>query len=222
MKQRQNLLIQKKSAQNGTDATATEYQTQKNLQTHVSSIYIIILCIVAFTSPLLHVVFDVKGMEGYLGYKYMSSFLFAAGNRLSAISVALLFIFASQQVQNEYRTTLKIASYTALFIASFFAVQILIPKHLLLKWSGIKDLPQSAYYITMIIGGIASVFVLFYFQKAVIYSEIRLRRIINVLMDSLYTGLEEKQLINPWRTKEFKNHRIEVTNKVVDYEQGRL
>lgn len=222
MKQRQNLSNQKKSAQNGTDATATEYQTQKNLQTHVGSIYIIILCVIAFTSPLLHVVFDVKGMEGYLGYKYMSSFLFAAGNRLSAICVALLFIFTAQQVHNQYRLTLKIAAYTALFIASFFAVQILIPKHLLLKWSGIKDLPQSAYYITMIIGGIASVIVLINFQKAVIYSEKRLRSIIMVLMESLYIGLEEKELINPWKTKEFKNHRIEITNKVVDCEQGRL
>lgn len=220
MKQRQKS-NQKKSVQNGTDATVMASQTQKKHQTHASSIYIIVLCLVAFISPLLHVVLDVKGMEGYLGYKYMSSFLFAAGNRLSSISIALLFIFAAKQIQNHYRKTFLLTSYTALFIASFFAVQILVPKHLLVQWSGIKDLPPYVYYVAMVIGGFASVFILTYFQTAVMYSEEKLKKIISVLMESLYKGLEEKNLINPWKTKEFKQHRIDVTNKVVDYEQGK-
>lgn len=225
MKQRQNLQTlssQKKSAQNGIDATATKSQTQKNHQTRAVSIYIIILCIIGFTSPFLHVVLDVKGLEGYLGYKYMSSFLFAAGNRLSLICIGLLFLFASKQVFNEYKTTIKFIAYSTLFVGTFFGIQILIPKETLLKWSGHKDLPKQFYYIAMVIGGVLSVIILKYFQNALLLSEQKLRKIIAVLMDSLYKDLEEKNLINPWMKKEFKKHRIDVTNKVVDYEQGKL
>lgn len=218
MKQRPILSNQKKNVQNGTDATATEYQmTKKKL---VKSYYLILLCIIGFTSPFLHVVLDVKGMEGYLGYKYMSSFLFAAGNRLSLICIGMLFLFASQQVYNEYQSTIKYIAYSTLFVGTFFGIQILVPKSTLVEWTGYKDLLKQFYYIGMVIGGILSVIILKYFQTALLLSEKKLRKIIALLMDSLYNGLEEKNLINPWRLKEFKQHRVNVTDKIVEYEQG--
>lgn len=191
--------------------------TKKKL---VKSYYLILLCIIGFTSPFLHVVLDVKGMEGYLGYKYMSSFLFAAGNRLSLICIGMLFLFASQQVYNEYQSTIKYIAYSTLFVGTFFGIQILVPKSTLVEWTGYKDLPKQFYYIGMVIGGILSVIILKYFQTALLLSEKKLRKIIALLMDSLYNGLEEKNLINPWRLKEFKQHRVNVTDKIVEYEQG--
>lgn len=167
-------------------------------------------------------VLDVRGMEGYLGYKYMSSFLFAAGNRLSLICIGLLFLFTSKQVFNEYQSTIKFIAYATLFVGTFFGIQILIPKSTLLEWSGQKDLPKQFYYIAMVIGGIFSVIILKYFQTAILLSEKKLRKIIAILMESLYNGLEEKNLINPWKEKEFKKHRIDVTDKIVEYEQGQL
>tara|TARA_Y100000310_G_C20704425_1_gene834098 strand:- start:20969 stop:21454 length:486 start_codon:yes stop_codon:yes gene_type:complete len=161
-------------------------------------------------------------MEGYLGYKYMSSFLFAAGNRLSLICIGMLFLFASQQVFNEYQATVRFIAYSTLFVGAFFGIQILIPKETLVEWSGQKDLPKQFYYVGMIIGGILSVIILKYFQFALLLSEKKLRKIIYLLMDSLYNGLEEKKLINPWKEKEFKKHRIHITDKIVEYEQGKL
>lgn len=180
-------------------------QTIKN-----SSFYLFILCIIGLTAKFWNVLYGVSNAEGIFGYKYMSSFLYAIGNEVAFLSLALILVYASSKA-GEYKRAFKRLGLLAVFVACFCVIQVLIPKYMLVKAFGIKDWHPSFYYGAMIIMSVFSGGLVVMFQKAMLFTEEKLKEKIRILIDfivDLRTNVKDIEV--------YDYERVEVFKKIVD------
>lgn len=169
---------------------------------------------IGFISPFIHIIYGINGEEGIFGYKYMSSFLYAMGNRVCLLSVALLMLFASSQIINEYKKAFKFIAYMLLYIAAYFIIHILVPKGQLLDAFGIRDFHPSFYYISMAILAITSGMMLGLFHKAAISVEEKLKAIISRLFDFIIVDTYDK--IDQTKIKQYEVEYKQIISEVSD------
>ncbi|WP_272152149.1 hypothetical protein [Tenacibaculum aiptasiae] len=189
--------------------TVMEYLTTRN------SIYLTLITLIGCLAPFLHIFYGISDAKGLFGYKYMSSFLYAIGNRLCLLSAGLLLYIASSKINNEYRKIFKLISYMFLFVATFFIIHIIVPKK---KLFGTPDFPTYYYWISMISLSLISGKLLLLIQKAVLYSEEKFKKIIRDLFDFILGDLEDEKMIKEEKINIYKEKSLTLLKKALDNE----
>jgi hypothetical protein len=136
--------------------------------------------LVGFTAPFWHIFYGINDNEGLCGYAYMSSFLFAIGNRVFTLCFSLLFVMASFRIEDQFKMVFRRVALMGVLVSLFFIFQILISKKLLMQTFGINDLHVGFYYAAMVLMAILSGAVFVWFGKAVMYTEQQLKAAIKV------------------------------------------
>lgn len=184
--------------------TVMAFLTTKN------SIYLTLLIFIGCISPFVHIFYGVRDTEGIFGYKYMSSFLNAFG-RINALLCAALFIkFTVSKITNEYKKIINIGANMFLYVASFFLINLFLPKKVLF---GTVDFPPYFYWLSMFILSITSGIFLSTLQKAFLTTEENLKSIIRKLFRYIYES--EADL----KTETIEKHKLlrgELIKKTLD------
>lgn len=160
--------------------------------------------------PYIHVRYNGSDVEGVLGFKWMSSFLFALALPCVLVSSGLIIRFLATQNNNAFSYYFKVLSSLIITSGGFFFAWTF--------YSMTDDFSATTYYPILLFFAFGLAFIAKYIEKAFLSSEDKLKRIITVLLKSLYEDLEAKNLINPWKDKDFKKYRIDVTNKITEIE----
>ena len=171
-----------------------------------TSFYLFILCIIGLTAKFWHIIYGVSDKEGMFGYKYMSSFLYAIGNEVAFLSLGLILVYAASKT-NEYKRAFTRLGYLAVFVACFFIIQVLFPKHLLVNAFGIKDWHPSFYYVAMALMSVFSGGLVVTFQKAMMFTEEKLKEKIRILIDfivGLRPNINDIEVYDAERIEVFK------------------
>lgn len=173
------------------------------------------MAVIGFTAPFWHIFYGVNDNEGLFGYTYMSSFLFAIGNRICLLVFSLLFIMALKHIEGPFKNFFRNVAYMGLFVSCFFLVQILISKRVLMNAFGVADLHRSFYYVAMAVMAICSGMLATLFQKALMLSEEKLKTVIRRLFDFIIIDSEPD--ISPFRS-ELHSDKVDcLINEVGDY-----
>lgn len=175
------------------------------------SLYILFLSLVIVFMPYVHVRYNNTDIEGILGFKWMSSFLFALALPSVLVSAGLIIRFMSTKIDGAYTIFFRLLSLITIASGGFFFAWTFYPMT--------GDFSSSTYYIVLSVFAIAFAYASRFIQRAFISSEEKLKTIIRLLLKSLYSDLEKQGLVNPEKMKDFKRYRLEVTNKVMEHEQ---
>lgn len=133
----------------------TGFLTTKN------SLYLTGLSVLTVLAPFLHLLAS-PSSSGYFGFSFMSSFLNALGLPISLISVSLLLMFLSRQIQNEYSSPFKLISILVLAVGCIYLLYVFIP---------MKDFSTLFYYTMIAVLGSALAFIVIKIHKAVMVVE---------------------------------------------------
>lgn len=204
----QSTQTQPKSARQTTE-TATESQTTRN---NVSAFYLALLCLIGFTAPFWHVFHGISQREGLFGYKYMSSFLYALGLPVFAISVGLLFLYAVRYIDASHRKLFRSIAFIPLFIGCYYLIAVFIPKSLLLDAFGVRDFGNWVYYTIMIFMSVTSGYLFSLFQKAIYTAEEKLKAVIRRLFD--FIVLDATKFIDQNKVNEYDVECFELISEV--------
>jgi len=134
---------------------------------------------VALFSLFLHL-FDVfydPASPGLFGFKYMSSFLYAAGIPFFAISVGLLLKYAAAQIDNEYKHVFNVLANLVLLVGCFYLFYTFIP---------MQDFSKSTYYLMLLVLGFGLLKLMVMFHVIALRIEIQLRNKIQNLVAFLF------------------------------------
>ncbi|TDQ27688.1 hypothetical protein [Tenacibaculum caenipelagi] len=102
-----------------------------------------------------------------------------------------------------------------LFVACFFVIHILVPKKEL--W-GTPDFPPYYYWSSMIFLSILSGRVLILIQKALLYSEDKLKTLIKKLFDFVLGDLEDEDMIKEEKKLMYKEKSLNLLKNALDNE----
>lgn len=144
-----------------------------------------LLCVVGLTAKFWHIIYGVNGSEGVFGYKYMSSFLYAIGNEIAFLTMALLVLYKSR-LTVEFSKSFKWLGILGLVVSSFFIIEILVPKKQLFSWFGVNQMHKVMYYSLMLVFSLASCGLLVLFQEAMIKTEAALRKKLTYVIEFLF------------------------------------
>lgn len=136
----------------------------------------------------------------------MSSFLYAIGNEIAFLSLALIIVYKSSKT-SQYKSSFKRLGYLAVFVACFFIIQVLISKNLLVRFFGIKDWHPNFYYAAMILMSVFSGSLVIMFQKAMLITEDKLKQKIRILMRfiiDLRPNIKDIEVYDAQRIEVFK------------------
>ncbi|WP_299836104.1 hypothetical protein [uncultured Tenacibaculum sp.] len=188
----------------------TGFLTAKN-----STIYIFFLIFLGSIARFVHVIFNVNDMEGLFGYRYMSSFLNALGINVSLLCSALLIKLAANKITTDLKQSINLAANMFLYVACYFMINLFIPKKQLF---GTPDFPPYYYWCSMLVLSILSGRVLILFQKAIIFSEQKLKAIVRNLFDFILGDLEDEDMIKEDKKTLYKEKRVELLKNALDNE----
>ena len=143
------------------------------------------LCAIGLTAKFWHIIYGVNGNDGIFGYKYMSSFLYAIGNEIAFLSMALLVLYKAR-LTNDFSKSFKCLGILGLVVSSFFIIEILVPKKVLYGWFGVNQMHKAMYYGLMLVFSLASCGLLVLFQEAMIKTEAVLRQKLTYVIEFLF------------------------------------
>lgn len=138
-----------------------------------------LLSFVALFSLFLHLfeVFYDPAAPGWFGFKYMNSFLYAAGIPFFAISVGLLLKYAVAQIENDYKYVFGVLANLVLLVGCFYLFYTFLP---------IKDFDRTTYYTLILVLGFGFLKLMVMFHVIALKTETRLRLIIKKLVGFLF------------------------------------
>lgn len=151
--------------------------------TTTNSIYLTLICLLGCLAPFVHIFYGVSDAEGPFGFKYMSSFLYAIGDKICLLSAGFLLLIASSKVSSEYHKAFRLIAFMFLFVASFFIAHILVPKKQLF---GTPDFPVYYYWCSMITMSLVSGFLLSILHKAIVFTEERIKGSVRDLVSFVF------------------------------------
>lgn len=160
--------------------------------------------------PYVHVFYNSSDKEGILGFKWMSSFLFALALPSVLVSTGLIIRFLSSKLNNQFTQYFKIISFMIIGSGGFFFAWTFYPMT--------KDFKPTTYYSILVAFAIGLSLSARYIQNAFIVSEIKFKKIIDLFFKYVYEDLEDKDLINPEKYDDFRASRIKLTENAVKYE----
>lgn len=164
--------------------TVMGFQIGENNKTR-TTVYLILLIIVAVVSPFLHLIYLINDKEGLFGYAYMSSFLFSLSLPMMAISSGLLLKFASTRITDHFKKPINYISNTIIFVGFFFFIYTFMP---------MNDFSISTYYLSLAGLSIILTAIAHYLHQSALTTEQRLKKIISKLFDFIILETPRKHV----------------------------
>ena len=183
-------------------------QIVERLKKFKVSAYVLFLSLILLLCSFIHIPYNNSGVEGILGFKWMTSFLFAIALPLTQISSGLLIKFLSGIVKEEFKGYFNGLSNLVLATGFFFLLWTLVPYDIK------KQFKSHHYYILVAALSIGMCFIAHHIHKAVMLFERKMTKQIKILFKYIYS-LNTTNVIKEEKEEEFATSIIEVTDAVI-------
>lgn len=177
-----------------------------------NSIYETTLILVGLVSLFVHIIYGINDAEGIFGYTYMSSFLNAAGRISFQLCTALYIKRLVYKVKDEYQSSVNMVANMCLFVASFFLINLIVPKKMLF---GKPDFPPYYYWISMVALCIMSVFLLRLIDKSLATTEEKFKKAISKIFDFIFVETEDSGFIKEDKLQQYEKRTVEVVDETM-------